>query len=142
MLLSCEPCRHVQIIDTDETIRTLPPGRRILAVHHHGRSNGPRHLVRGRQQVPLTGSSETSRQSRPLDAFAVVRHANTPSFAQWAQTVELILAIEPDPTVAMAWFVGEDIAELDGLTGYELVQAAKKSLLDDFLRAILEGHRD
>jgi hypothetical protein len=31
---------------------------------------------------------------------------------------------------------------LDGLTGYELVQAAKKSLLDDFLRAILEGHRD
>ncbi|SHM15470.1 hypothetical protein [Rhodanobacter sp. OK091] len=65
-----------------------------------------------------------------------------PSFAQWAQTVELILAIEPDPTVAMAWFVGEDIAELDGLTGYELVQAGKKSLLDDFLRAILEGHCD
>src|SRR5579859_4060189 len=64
-----------------------------------------------------------------------------PSFVQWAQTVELILAIEPDPTVAMAWFVGEEIAELDGLTGYELVQAGRKSLLDDFLRDILEGRR-
>lgn len=65
-----------------------------------------------------------------------------PSFAQWAQTVELILAIEPDPSVAMAWFVGEEIAELGRRTGYELVQAGRKSLLDDFLRDILEGRRD
>lgn len=71
-----------------------------------------------------------------------LRHMRKPaSITEWARTVELALAIEPDPTVAMAWFAGECIAEFGGLTAYDMVCVGMRDQLDGFLRDIIEGWR-
>lgn len=62
-------------------------------------------------------------------------------FVQWAQIIELILAIEPDPTLAMNWFAREGIEELGGFTGFELMRTHRIEELHCFLRSIVEGVR-
>lgn len=72
-----------------------------------------------------------------------LRHMRKPaSITEWARTVELVLAIEPDPTAAMAWFAGECITEFGSLTAYDMVCAGMRDQLDCFLRDIIEGQRD
>jgi hypothetical protein len=64
------------------------------------------------------------------------------SSAQWAHTLELLFAIEPDTAGAMDWLVQVGIVEFGGLTGYELVQSGRHRDLERFLSEIIAGCRD
>ncbi|WP_445143380.1 hypothetical protein [Dyella sp. Tek66A03] len=83
-------------------------------------------------------------QLRPNKGVSLrLHHVRSPvSIFGWAQTVELVLAVEPDPTVAMAWFANEAIAEFGDLTAYDMLCKGMKDQLDHFLRDIIEGRRE
>ncbi|WP_267221401.1 hypothetical protein [Dyella silvae] len=97
--------------------------------------------IQSRNETQASAIEEHLRPSNVVPLW--LHHMRTPaSIADWARTVELVLAVEPDPTVAMAWFANEAIAEFGGLTAYDMVCAGKNDPLDRFLRDIILGQRD
>jgi hypothetical protein len=97
--------------------------------------------IQPRHDTHVTGVQPHSRLGNVVPLR--LRHMRKPaSITEWGRTVELVLAIEPDPAVAMAWFAGECIAEFGGLTAYDMVCTGMSDQLNCFLRDIIDGQRD